>query len=305
VVSPHRYRIPAPDDVPDGPRWRATTVEDALDWYDSERLNVLAAVRQAAQSGLHDVAWGLPTALFPAFNRRANWADCITSHRIALEAARAAGSKPAEGWAANNLGGALHRVGDKEAFGHLEQALAIRRELGDSIGEAQSALNTADAYLAMEGPQVALAPFQRSVDVLRDAGNKSMLVIALNNLGEVYADLGRLAEAEECLLDARSVSAGTAGYGEAHAVRNLGRVYLEQGRRDDAIAALRESLVLHREAGDVHSQAVALGFLGRAHQEAGDQAVARESWTRALAIYRQLGDDAEAATIEVALAALA
>ena len=305
VVSPHRYRIPVPDDVPDAPRWRATTVEDALDWYDSERLNVLAAVRQAAQSGLRDVAWGLPTALFPAFNRRANWADCITSHRIALEAARAAGNRPAEGWSANNLGGALHRVGDKEAFGHLEQALAIRRELGDSIGEAQSALNTADAYLAMEGPEVALVPFQRSVDVLRDAGNKSMLVIALNNLGEVYADLGRLAEAEECLLDARSVSAGAAGYGEAHAVRNLGRVYLEQGRRDDAIAALRESLVLHREAGDVHSQAVALRYLGRAYQEAGDQAAARESWTRALAIYRQLGDDAEAAKIEVALAALA
>jgi DNA-binding SARP family transcriptional activator/Tfp pilus assembly protein PilF len=305
VVSPNRYRIPVPDDAPDGPRWQATTVEDALDWYDSERLNVLAAVRQAAQSGLRDVAWGLPTALFPAFNRRANWADCITSHRIALAAARAAGNRPAEGWAANNLGGALHRVGDKEAFGHLEQALAIRRELGDSIGEAQSALNTADAYLALEGPEVALAPFQRSVDVLRGAGNKSMLVVALNNLGEVYADLGRLAEAEECLLDARSVSAGTAGYGEAHAVRNLGRVYLEQGRRDDAIAALRESLILHREAGDVHSQAIALSDLGRAYQEAEDQAAARESWTRALAIYRQIGRVAEAATIEVSLAAMA
>jgi DNA-binding SARP family transcriptional activator len=305
VVSPHRYRIPVAGNAPDAPQWRAATVEDALDWYDSERLNVLAAVRQAARSGLHDVAWGLPTALFPAFNRRANWADCITSHRIALEAARAAGNRLAEAWAANNLGGALHRVGDKEAFGHLEQALAIRRELGDSIGEAQSALVTADAYLSMEGPEVALMPFQRSVDVLRDAGNKSMLVIALNNLGEVYADLGRLAEAEESLLDARLVSAGTAGYGEAHAVRNLGRVYLEQGRRDDAVAALRESLVLHRKAGDVHSQAVALRYLGRAYEEAGDQAAARESWTRSLAIYRQLGDEAEAAAIEEALAALA
>jgi DNA-binding SARP family transcriptional activator len=305
VVSPHRYRIPVPDADPAAPRWRATTVEDALDWYDSERLNVLAAVRQAAQSGLHDVAWGLPTALFPAFNRRANWADCITSHRIALEAARAAGNRPAEGWAANNLGGALHRVGDKEAFGHLERALVIRRELGDSLGEAQSALNTADAYLALEGPEVALAPFQRSVDVLRDAGNRSMLVVALNNLGEVYADLGRLAEAEESLLEARSVSAGAAGYGEAHAVRNLGRVYLEQGRREDAITALRESLVLHREAGDVHSQAVALRDLGRAYQEAEDEAAARESWTRALAIYRQLGDEAQASAIEAGLAALA
>ncbi len=155
---------------------------------------------------------------------------------------------------------------------------------------------------------MALVPFQRSVEVLRSAGNKSMLVIALNNLGEVYADLGRLAEAEGCLLDARSVAAGAAGaagYGEAHAVRNLGRVYLEQGRRDDAITVLRESLTMHRETGDVHSQAVALGYLGRAYQEAEDEEQARESWTRALAIYRKLGDVTEAATIEEALAAFA
>ena len=111
-----------------------TSAEDALAWYDSERANLVAATRQAAASGLHEIAWRLPAPLFIVFNSRGNWADCIATHRIALDSARHAGNRQGEAWVLNNLGDALGRHREPEGIGHLEQALAIRREIGDRIG---------------------------------------------------------------------------------------------------------------------------------------------------------------------------
>src|SRR5262249_54415418 len=152
--------------------------------------------------GLHDVAWRLPTALYPLFNRRDNWADCITSHRVALDSARLDGDQQGEAWVLTNLGQALARVKDGAALGHPEHALAIRRELGDQVGAAQSALGMADAYLAIQGPEVALEHFQRSLEMLREAGRPNLLGICLNNLGEVYLELGQLDEAADCFRQA-------------------------------------------------------------------------------------------------------
>jgi tetratricopeptide (TPR) repeat protein len=305
IVAPHRYRIPDSDaSAGQSPRWLAT-VEEALSWYDSERANVVAATRQAARSGLHDVAWRLPTALYPLFNRRDNWADCITSHRVALDSARVHRDRQGEGWVLTNLGQALARVKDAEALGHLEHALAIRRELGDREGAAQSALVMADAYLAIQGPEVALEHFRRSLEILREADMPHLLGICLNNLGEVYLELGQLDEAADCFRQAWKVASSVGALGQAHSLHNLGRVYLELGRPQEAVAGLRESLRLHESSGDLRGAAIAWNFLGQAHRDVGDVAAARESWQRAMAIYRQLGDKAETVAIEAAVAALA
>ncbi len=40
------------------------SAEEALAWYDGERVNLVAATRQAAESGLHEIAWRLPAPLF-------------------------------------------------------------------------------------------------------------------------------------------------------------------------------------------------------------------------------------------------
>ena len=149
AVSPHRYNMPL--DAADG-RWPPPSfanADDALAWYDSERANLVAATRQAAASGLHEIAWRLPAPLFSIFNRRGNWADCITTHRIALDSARQAGNRQGEAWVLNNLGEALGFTREAEGIGHLERALAIRREIGDREGEAQTANNLADAYVIL------------------------------------------------------------------------------------------------------------------------------------------------------------
>src|SRR5581483_6698037 len=146
AVSPHRYDIALEPDEAGAPPPAFGSGEDALSWYDSERANLVAATRQAAAAGLHDIAWRLPASLFSVFSRRGNWADCIATNRIALDSARAAGDRRGEAWVLNTLGEALAFTRDPEGLTLLEESLAIRREVGDRMGEAQAANNVADAF---------------------------------------------------------------------------------------------------------------------------------------------------------------
>jgi DNA-binding SARP family transcriptional activator/Tfp pilus assembly protein PilF len=305
ALSPHSYTLPLDDAEAAGPHPLSfADGQEGLSWYDDERVNVVAATRQASASGLHEVAWRLPAPLFAVFNRRGNWADCITTHRIALDSAREVGNRKGEGWVLNNLGEALEFAGASEGVGCLEQALAIRRQIGDRWGEAQTSNNLADAYMALGRKDEAFSMMRRARDLNREVGVRYGEGVALNNLGEALLDLGRFEEAIDCLLQARTTFAEIKSpHGEAYALHNLGRCYLALGRNADALDGLREALAAHQASGDRHRQAFTLRFLGVAQHRSGLAAEARESWTEAAAIFDDLGDVAQAAQVRAEQAA--
>ena len=146
TVSPHRYRVARQPGPEENPVAVPADTEEALAWYDGEKVNVVAATRQAAAAGLHEIAWRLPAALFPLFNRRSNWADCVTTLRVAVESGRSTGGGFGEALVLYQLGWALARLRDETAFGYLERSLAIRTELGDTMGEAQAAIGLGEGY---------------------------------------------------------------------------------------------------------------------------------------------------------------
>ena len=305
AVSPRRYRVLREPAAPGYPSLGFGSVDEALAWYGDERANVVTATLQAAAAGLHDIAWRLPPNLFPLFNRRGNWTDCVTTHRVAAESVRKAGDRLGEAWVLNTLGWSLARLRDKEAFGYLEQAMAIRRELGDTRGEAQSAIGLGEGYLKVRGPgEEAVRYLRLAADLLRPTDMLSLRAIALNNLGEVHLDLGDLDAAEESCVEARDIWREIGGYGEGWALDNLGRVYLALGRIDDAASSLTDAIDAHRASGELAGQATTLKHLGHARSAAGDLAAARNSWTEALSIFEQIDERAEAAEVAAALASL-
>jgi len=304
TVAPNRYQVVR---EPSAERSSTTfdSVDEALSWYDDERINVAAATRQAAAAGLHEIAWRLPAALFPLVNRRSQWADAVISLRVAAESGRASGNGLGEGLVLYQLGWALARLRDETAFGYLERALALRRALGDTIGEAQAAIGLGEGYLKVRGVGAdALRYLQLAVDLLRPAGASSVLGIALNNLGEVYWELGDPDSAAERYSEARDIFHELGGQGEGHALHNLARVYLHLGRTDEAIACLMDALPRHRSLGDLVGEATALRYVGLAQEKIGDVAAARTSWTAALAIFEQIGEKGESAEVSAALASL-
>ena len=295
AVAPQRYNIPL-DALTgdDAPLLSLATSEEALAWYDGERANILAATRQASASGRHEIAWRLPAPLFIIFNSHGNWADCIATHRVALDSARQAGDRRGEAWVLNNLGDALGATGDPDGIGCLESSLAIRREIGDRIGEAQAANNTADTYLLLGRTDEALELYRRALELNREAGNRYGEGVALVNVGWALLDLDRAGEAIGYLQRARDNFAEIDYVdGTGYAVHILGRCYLSLRRDAEALGCLQEALSCHRASGNLRRQAATLTSLGTAQSRVGQAAGARESWAQAVAIFTDLGDSAE------------
>ena len=301
AVAPDRYNVPLEPakrvDADPAPLAFATAGA-ALAWYDSERVNLVAATGQASERGLHDVAWRLPAPLFVVFQSRNNWVDCIATHRIALDSARRLGSRQGEAWVLNNLGYALGITGDSDSIGCLEQALSIRREIGDRIGEAQAANNLADAYRALGRRQEALELLHRALDLDREVGYRLGEGVVLVNLGDVLLGLNRADEAIDYLQQARRTFAEIDhADGTGYALYWLGECYASLGRDAEALDCLELALASHQVAGSRYRQAVTLKSLGRVRARGGLVAEARDSWTRAAAIFDDLGDSAQAAEI--------
>ena len=129
--------------------------------------------------------------MFTIFNSRGNWADCIATHRVALDSARQAGNRQGEAWVLNNLGEALGFTREAEGVSDLERALAIRHEVGDRRGEAQARTTSPTPTQWLGRTDEALDLLRRALELNRDVGYRYGEGVALNNLGEAFLDLPR------------------------------------------------------------------------------------------------------------------
>ena len=306
MVSPHHYKVQLPPLEAGCEPLGFLSLDEALNWCEVERTNLVTATRQAAASGLHVLAWQLPVAAFGFFNRRTYWADWVETHHIALSSVRVLGDKRGEALVLNNLGMAFARRRMDEAAGYFEQALAIRREIADLPGEAQTASNLADTYRRLQRYDEALALLKRALEIQRQAANPYSEAVVLNNLGETYLSLGRVTEAVDSLDHAREMFRDIGEIrGEGYALDNLGEAYLSLGRVAPAIGVLERALELRDSAGDRFDAADTLGRLVRAHVARQQPDRARAYLRRALLIYEELGDDAQASAVRAQFRGLA
>jgi DNA-binding SARP family transcriptional activator/Tfp pilus assembly protein PilF len=298
MVSPHRYQFPLAPREPGSEPLTFRTPDEALNWCEVERTNLVAATRQAAASGLHTLAWQLPVAAFGFFNRRTYWTDWVETHQIALASVRQLGDLSGEALVLNNLGMAYARRRMTEAAGYFEQALEIRSQIGDQPGEAQTLVNLADTYRLLERYDEALDLLKRVLEIGRQAVNPYSEGVVLNNLGETYLAVGRIAEAVSSLEHAREIFRDIDEIrGEGYALNNLGEAYLAQGRTADAVQVLERARDLRHSSGDRLDEAQTLRDLVRAHLAADQPDQAREYLRQAVGIFEDLGDETQAVAV--------
>jgi DNA-binding SARP family transcriptional activator/tetratricopeptide (TPR) repeat protein len=291
AVAPLRDKVPLPDGEAAGALSFASA-DQALAWSSRERANLVAATRQAAAYELHDVAWKLPVAAAACFDRHGFREEWLTTHRVALSSARAAGDRPGEAWVLNNIGMVLAQQGADDALDCLEQALAIRRELGDRPGQAQSTNNIA-FYLLEEGLYERAVPaLLDALDLQREIGRRHGEGVALCNLGEAYLELGRYDEAVSYLSKALPVAReiGSSRV-EGYVLQHLGRARLDQGRAAESADLLEHAQAIHSVDGDKYGQARDLELLGLARSRGDQHGAARQAWQAAARLFEGLGDD--------------
>jgi DNA-binding SARP family transcriptional activator/Tfp pilus assembly protein PilF len=284
--APHRRRVPL-DPLPASCHPLAFSAYDqALNWCDRERPNLVAAVHQAVAAGRPGIAWRLAAVLWGFFYLRNHLHDWLDATRTGLDAARDAHDRIGEAWNLGDVASALtqiHRF--DEAIDHFRQAMALCRELGDVSGRCQAMVNLGYAYRHIGQPHRSVEYCRRALAIHRIGEARNGEGNILFNLGDSYQQLGRFDEAIDCLEQALTVlRAAGDRWGEGVALDLLGTVHHCLRRHDDAIAYYHQALDTHTYCGYRQGEAHTLANLGDVHLAVGATDTAREAWQRALAI---------------------
>jgi tetratricopeptide (TPR) repeat protein len=226
--------------------------KQALAWARAERASLLACLDHATGTCQHARVTALTAALAGLLRYDGPWADAITRHTAAIQAARHLGDRLGQAGALSDLGDMQRLTGDYPAAARvLEQALGLYRDLGDRHGQANA--------LYFLG------------DVRRLTGDYPAAAQALEQALGLYRDLGdRL--------------------GQANALSYLGDVRRLTGDYPAAAQAQEQALGLYRDLGDRLGQAGALGYLGDVRRLTGDYPTAAQALEQALGILRDIGN---------------
>ncbi|TQJ87734.1 BTAD domain-containing putative transcriptional regulator [Streptomyces sp. SLBN-31] len=305
LITPNRNPIPL-DPPPASCRPLSfTTLDQAVDWCETERSNLVGAVHQAADSGQPGIAWRLPAVLWGFFYLRSHLGDWLDTTRTGLSAARAAQDSRGESQALADAAAALRSNGRfDEAIELFHRSIAVCRELGDMDGRLRAVGNLGDAYLQTGRLDKAVEYSRRGLALDRIVGDIWGEGIALSNLGDAYQRLGRFDDAVDCLEQALTVLRASGNrWVEGVALDVLGTVHHRLGARDRAVEYYRQALDAHRDIGNRWGEGHTLGHLGDVQLAAGEPEAADGSWRQALGVFAEF-DHPDAAKIQEKLRSL-
>lgn len=261
------------------------TPAEAIEWVDTERVNLVATVQQAPPED----AILLTAALFRPFDIRGHWADLIALLRLAATAARSTGDHRAEAQSKEDMAYVYGRSGQfDEAIAAVSEAMTIYQDSGDTTGEASCLDILGRDYMQLQRYDDAVACLTRALQISRAAGHRRGEARVLNTLGLAYQRMGQLAEAITCHTDCLEIDRDLANrYGQGVSYANLGWAHLRAGRAAEAVTHHTESVTIAREVGDRFLEAEALWGLAQSQHALGQPA--RALWDQAITILHEIG----------------
>jgi tetratricopeptide (TPR) repeat protein/transcriptional regulator with XRE-family HTH domain len=265
--------------------------EQALAWVRAERASLLACLDHVTAAGQHARVIALTAGLAGLLRYDGPWAEALTRHATAVQAARHLGDRPAQADALANLGDVRRLAGNyPAAVRDLQEALDIYPDLGDRPGQAAALTYLGKARrLTGDYPGAARA-LEEALDTYRDLGDRPGQADALTYLGAVQWATGEYPAAARSLEEALQISRDLGDrLGQADALTYLGSVRTITGNYPAAAQALEEALDIHRDLDNRLGQADTLNNLGTARHLAGDYPGAVRALSEALDICRDIG----------------
>lgn len=178
---------------------------------------------------------------------------------------------------------------DPDAQSAYTRSIAIRREIGDPWGLAQTEHSLANLLTDEHRYPEAEALYLRSIAALRELGDKSGLARTEHSLANMYAKADRFPEAElaykrsiEIDLDANDP------WSAAQTEHSLANMYAKAGRDDEAERTYRQNLAARAELGDTLGLAQTEHSLGNLYARLGRPTEAVQSYERSIAIGESL-----------------
>ena len=260
---------------------------EATQWLQAEQANLVAAINHAACHGPRPVAWHLASALFGYFwlhLPRAAWQDTA---QTALDAAVTEGDLYGQATMHHHLGVVRWDRGQvRQAMDHHARVLDISRELGWAAGEVAALGGQGGVEWSLGRLDRAYEHATAGLHINREARADYADTFGLVILGMTCRDLGRLHEAAEHLELAISRNDRTARW---VALQILGSVYWELGRLADGIEALGPEVADDSRRGYRNGRAMMLDAVAKINIELGHHGEALTQAERAFAMVKGSG----------------
>ena len=180
---------------------------------------------------------------------------------------------------------------------YLQNAIQIKREIGDKDGEAACYGNLGKVFQSLSEYVKAEEYLQKALQIHKEIGDKHGEAACYRKLGNVFYSLIEYVKAEEYLQKALQINREIGDKnGEAACYGKLGNVFHSLSEYVKAEEYLQKALQIQREIGDKNGEATSYLILGNVFQSLSEYVKAEEYLQKALQIKREIGDkDGEAA----------
>ncbi|MEQ1892513.1 MAG: tetratricopeptide repeat protein [Planctomycetota bacterium] len=179
----------------------------------------------------------------------------------------------------------------KAAQAHAEQARELLAPHGNSDALVRTLTLLGAIRQSGDDPEGALERYLEALAMGQEMGDELAVARSQNNVGLVYWDLLRYEEALASLHEALAVHERLGPRSNlANTLNNVGLILIELERPAEAVPYLERALVLDEQAGHLYGQAKDLSNLGGAHEQLLDSAKALACHERALALREEIGD---------------
>jgi predicted ATPase/DNA-binding XRE family transcriptional regulator len=234
------------------PEWSGAEQGRQLARLEREHDNLRAALAWTLEEGESVLGLRLAVNLWVFWEVRGHLSEGRRWFDSVLAIPAQGGDARLRSWALSGAGNMAHRQGELERAMELHQeALHLRREVGDVLGTAGSLYNLARVARIQGDLQRAQALYEESLQLYRE------------------------------MEDIR---------GKGMALNGLGLVMWEQGRHERARSMYEDSLQIMRELRDTRGIAIGLCNLGQLTEQEGDFQRAGELQEESLRLYQELGD---------------
>ncbi len=192
-----------------------------------------------------------------------------------------------------------------DALRNYQQALEIRKKVGDQNGVANTLGQIAQVQDVQGDFNAALASYKEAIDVDRKIGDKTGLALNLMNLGTLYHDHGKYNEALNFTSQALQLYRDTGDeLSQAQCLNNIGSSHAYKGEYQDALTYFQQAYQI-RDRLKLRDDAIeSLHNLAETNVKLGQYDMALSQYLKALEARRSANDKSGAAAESSSMGAL-